>query len=54
VQVTGIREPNDLLNVAETDMASIIKAHNQRAEFVSATMIVGKNLEVLVCGSATD
>jgi hypothetical protein len=48
VQATGIREPDDLLNFSEDDMASVVKAYNQRDEFTSVPMLVGKNLEALV------
>jgi hypothetical protein len=49
VQATGIREPDDLLNFSEDDMASVVKAYNRRDEFTSVPMLVGKNLEALVC-----
>jgi hypothetical protein len=49
VQATGIREPDDLLNFSEDNMASVVKAYNWRDEFTSVPMLVGKNLEALVC-----
>jgi hypothetical protein len=48
VQATGIREPDDLLNFTEDDMASVVKAYNRRDEFTSVPMLVGKNLKALV------
>jgi hypothetical protein len=48
VQATGIREPEDLLNFTEDDMASVVKAYNRRDEYTSVPMLVGKNLEALV------
>jgi hypothetical protein len=48
VHTTGIQTPDDLLNFTETDMVSIVKAHNRRANVVNVPMLVEKNLEALV------
>jgi hypothetical protein len=48
VTTTGIRDPEDLLNFSETDMASIVKAHNRKPDVTAVPMLVAKNLEALV------
>jgi hypothetical protein len=48
VATTGIREPDDLLNFSEADMASIVKAHNRKLNVTAVPMLVAKNLEALV------
>jgi hypothetical protein len=48
VQTTGIQTPDDLLNFSETDMVSIVKAHNRRPNIVNVPMLVEKNLKALV------
>jgi hypothetical protein len=48
VTTTGIRDPDDLLNFAEADMASIVKAHNRKPNVTAVPMLVAKNLEALV------
>jgi hypothetical protein len=48
VQTTGIQTPDDLLNFTETDMVSIVKAHNRRANVVNVPILVKKNLKALV------
>jgi hypothetical protein len=48
VATTGIREPDDLLNFSESDMASIVKAHNRKPDVTAVPMLVAKNLEALV------
>jgi hypothetical protein len=48
VETTGIRDPDDLLNFTEDDMASIVKAHNRKPNVTAVPMLVAKNLEALV------
>jgi hypothetical protein len=48
VATTRIREPEDLLNFSEADMASIVKAHNRKPDVTAVPMLVAKNLEALV------
>jgi hypothetical protein len=48
VTTTGIRDPEDLLNFTESDMASIVKAHNRKPDVTAVPMLVAKNLKALV------
>jgi hypothetical protein len=48
VEMTGIRDPDDLLNFTEDDMASIVKAHNRKPNVTAVPMLVAKNLKALV------
>jgi hypothetical protein len=48
VETTGIRDPDDLLNFKEDDMASIVKAHNRKPNVTAVPMLVAKNLKALV------
>jgi hypothetical protein len=48
VETTGIQEPDDLLNFSEDNMASIVKAHNQKPNVTAIPMLVAKNLKALV------